>query len=766
MVYKRVLVGSDARTIDRLRRAALLDEHVVRTPKGTLRLELSAPDLVQLTRMGVPYTVEIEDLEAWYAQRMASSSPMRLSAFTTCGGSVPFLDPAHSILGSMGGYLTYEEALAQLDSMASAYPNIISTKQPVSDTLLTSSGRPLYWVRISDQPNQQEAEPEALYTGIHHAREPVALTQLIYFMWYVLENYSTKPEIQRLVNETQLVFLPILNPDGYVFNQTNQPGGGGMWRKNRRNNGDGSFGVDNNRNYGYYWGIDDVGSSPQSNSDTYRGASAFSEVENRAARMLCMQHAFKVALNAHAYGNDVVYPWGYVASMFTPDSAAFVNLADHMTSDSPYTYGTGDQTVGYVTNGDSDDWMYGDSLDKPRILSMTSESGTSDDGFWPTPDRIYPICRDMLPINLRLAQSLLPLLRIEDWSGTFAASGSNTLNLRICQTGSTAITACTLAVDVLDVAGAGGSTLALNPLPLPQEWQNQSLSYTLPSGIPSGTPFRLVVRQIVNGVEQTDTLRRLAGNPVVRLSDSGNSIAPWVGGWGLALTGGLNGTSAFTDSPSGTYGVNQTDVLALKNGVSLVGASHAELRFFCRWQLEAGYDFVAVEVSNDSGFIWTPVCTQGMELGDAQTFPQQPIFSGLRFNWIMAKADLSTWLGSRIWLRFRLKSDAYVNYDGMYVDDVSVTVLQTGSTGFEQTLDQNLRLWPNPSSEGFELSGIPSSSMQCIRVLDLEGRMVLEEPQPSAMHRASARLAALEPSVYVVEVKTPSGYLRRKWVKQ
>ena len=35
-----------------------------------------------------------------------------------------------------------------------------------------------------------------------------------------------------------------------------------MWRKNRRNNGGGIFGVDLNRNFGYMWGYDDIGSSP------------------------------------------------------------------------------------------------------------------------------------------------------------------------------------------------------------------------------------------------------------------------------------------------------------------------------------------------------------------------------------------------------------------------------------------------------------------------------------------------------------------------
>jgi hypothetical protein len=46
--------------------------------------------------------------------------------------------------------------------------------------------------------------------------------------------------------DTQEVWIaPIWNPDGYVyvFEQDN------TWRKNRRDNGDGTFGVDQNRNY-------------------------------------------------------------------------------------------------------------------------------------------------------------------------------------------------------------------------------------------------------------------------------------------------------------------------------------------------------------------------------------------------------------------------------------------------------------------------------------------------------------------------------------
>jgi hypothetical protein len=101
----------------------------------------------------------------------------------------------------------------------------------------------------------------------------------------------------------------------------------------------------------------------------------------------------------------------------------------------------------------------------------------------------------------------------------------------------------------------------------------------------------------------------------------------------------------------------------------------------------------------------------------------------------------------------------------MYLDDLSVTVLQSGSTGFAEKEGQQIRLWPNPGSEGFELSGLSTSSVRMIRVVDMEGRVVLEEQRASAVHRHTPCLLALEPGVYLVEVNTPEGWVRCKWVK-
>ena len=82
------------------------------------------------------------------------------------------------------------------------------------------------------------------------------------------------------MDNRELYIVSIVNPDGMVYNEQTNPNGGGMWRKNRRYNGGGSYGVDPNRNYPFEWY--GGGSSSDPNSETYRGPSPGSEPEVQA----------------------------------------------------------------------------------------------------------------------------------------------------------------------------------------------------------------------------------------------------------------------------------------------------------------------------------------------------------------------------------------------------------------------------------------------------------------------------------------------------
>ena len=185
----------------------------------------------------------------------------------------------------MAGFYTLKESMAELDSMRKAFPNFVSKNDTIGFTL---QGRPIIAIKISSNPNISENKSRALYTALHHAREPESLTQLYYFIWHLLENYQTDKEINFILNNRELYFIPVLNPDGYFYNERTKPTGGGMWRKNRYARGvNDTVGVDLNRNYGFKWGYNDEGSSSSPTSETYRGPAAFSEKETQAVRGFC-----------------------------------------------------------------------------------------------------------------------------------------------------------------------------------------------------------------------------------------------------------------------------------------------------------------------------------------------------------------------------------------------------------------------------------------------------------------------------------------------
>src|SRR5690606_35887449 len=211
---------------------------------------------------------------------------------------------------------------------------------------------------------------------------------VLYFMYYLLENYGTDPEVTDLVDSRRLFFIPVVNPDGYVFNETTHPEGGGMWRKNRRDNGGNSFGVDLNRNYGYEWGYDDLGSSDFPPSDLYRGPAPFSEPETRAIRdFLEGGRHVSVAFNYHTHGDLLLFPWGYVQGTYTPDHDEYVALGHALTEANGYTSGPSPDVL-YLVNGGATDWFYGEQSTKGKIMAFLPEVGYS---FWPDPVDVYAL---------------------------------------------------------------------------------------------------------------------------------------------------------------------------------------------------------------------------------------------------------------------------------------------------------------------------------------------------------------------------------------
>ncbi len=339
-------------------------------------------DVAALERAGIRYAVEIADLEGFYAARLAAERAL--------WGDVDPGDTPGFGLGSMGGYYTWSEMVAKLDEMRADYPLLITAKASLG---VSHEGRDIWMAKISDHPDQNEGEPAILYTGLTHAREPIGMETVLYYMFYLLENYGTDAEATHLVNEREMYFVPVVNPDGYVYNQSTNPAGGGMWRKNRRVSGGGAYGVDLNRNYGYLWGYDNSGSSPTPSSDTYRGPAAFSEPEIAAVRAFHLGRTITTAFHYHGYGNKEILPFAYRADAFPPqpDYGRYLRFGADIAALNGFQVGNFAQMLGYLANGESLDWSYGEQTEKNKVFAFLPEVGTSSDGFWPPSSRILPL---------------------------------------------------------------------------------------------------------------------------------------------------------------------------------------------------------------------------------------------------------------------------------------------------------------------------------------------------------------------------------------
>lgn len=220
--------------------------------------DISPQELTIIKENNLTYEILIEDVQAWYVaqNKLPIEAQSRSKPNQPCLGpdlTSQYETPVNYTYGSMGGYLTYQEMLEELDRMKLKFPNLISERQAIGE-FLTHENRPIYWLKVGNNPDIDEDKPEILYNALTHAREPNSMAQLIFYIWYLLENYESDPEVRYIMDNVELYFIPCVNPDGYIYNELTFPEGGGFWRKNRWIDEDGkAVGVDINRNYGLKW---------------------------------------------------------------------------------------------------------------------------------------------------------------------------------------------------------------------------------------------------------------------------------------------------------------------------------------------------------------------------------------------------------------------------------------------------------------------------------------------------------------------------------
>ena len=273
----------------------------------------------------------------------------------------------------------------ELVATARANPNLVK----LVSIGKTVQGQDIFAVKVTKNARvlKDGKRPAVLYGGAQHAREWITPEMVRRLMHHYLDGYGSDPELTRLVDTTELWFLPVSNPDGYDYTFTE---GNRLWRKNLAdNNSDGAItgadGVDPNRNFSVKWGYDNEGSSPDPSSQTYRGPSAGSEPETKALDALFGRVGFEFYINYHSAAELLLYGIGWQVSTPSPDDVIYEAMVGDDANPAVAGYDPDISAELYTTNGDTDTHAtvaHGTLGFTPEMTTCETVSASIPDDEW------------------------------------------------------------------------------------------------------------------------------------------------------------------------------------------------------------------------------------------------------------------------------------------------------------------------------------------------------------------------------------------------
>ncbi len=674
---------------------------------------LSESEIKMLKKSGVSYDITIDDWQSHYEkmqkQNYVSPEIMQTDAYTI----------SHSIYGTMGGHLKWEEAIAKLDSMRQQYPTLVSVKWSIGNSY---ENRAMWTIRVTKNPDAPTGRPEVWLNGVTHAREPMGMMNVFYYIYWLLENYNIDPVATYILNNREIYFTPFINPDGFYYNQTTNPNGGGMWRKNRKPQGT-ATGTDLNRNFGTwnFWNSTNGGSSTSQSSDTYRGPYPFSEPETQVFKNFFNSRNIKVALDYHTYGNYLIKPYAWCDPTPTPDDAIFNEYGNDIVADNHFTFGTPYQTVNYYVRGGDLDWCYSNDSTghSDHRFVMTPEVGTS--GFYATQAEIIPYSQMCMYMNIYMTMAAGPFVGIKSEtlnkatyvqgeSGTFKVvyrnkGLSNAVNVKVELIPQT--TYLTIPVQVF-------TKPSLNSFVSDSATFNFTIGATCPNNGVVKARLKLKQNDTVTVYDKMINIFVGTGYTILRDSaENGTANFPTMTNWSIVTNKYLSPTHSFKGACT-NYGVNQ--MISVPLNVSTYPSIY--LSWYQKYALEAGYDYGFVDVSSNNGSTWSRLAT----------------FNGKdSATWKLQSFDITPYVygSSNMLVRFRDSCDSNTNWDGWYVDNINVTAYQIVPTDIGGNLSgmptrfELSQNYPNPFNPSTQIKfSVPKEGFVNIKVFDVLGREV------------------------------------------
>ncbi|MCK4358247.1 MAG: carboxypeptidase regulatory-like domain-containing protein [Candidatus Cloacimonetes bacterium] len=687
------------------------------------------------------------------------------------------------------GYRSYDDMVAELDTLVINHPDILQIFD-IGDTRgkeyfgggnnnYIDYQHDIWCVKLSDNVVINEDEPNICFDGEHHAREPISMEMVMLILNYLVDNYETNPDVTFWVDNAQIWFVPLINPNGHkiVIDQTDL-----WWRKNIcDNDGNGQItwgdgwnypdGVDPNRNYGPEYWFGGAGTSGPS-GQTYCGPFPFSEPETSALRNLLQSYKFVTAMSYHSYSELIMWPLGFNMSCVAPDEDALSDLGIEMALTVPSIYGgyyTPQQTNElYTCSGTTTDFGYG----VERIFYFITELGVE---FIPPASTMEMIINDNLSAALILIDRVFystitgnvtdslsgipikatvevpsidntgtpvePYHCSEDFGRYYRILLPGTYDLEFSAFGYESkyfedVVVTDDEQTILDVQLSPGQTINVRIT------VNDSDGEPIPGAtiIILDTPLdtlttnsmgQVLIRNMPLGEYQVSIYASSYGTYtyLMDVTETAHNftfviVEPF---WIDDFEGGLDNWTAeypwgITNSQSWSGDCSVTD----SPGGNYTNSRNSKLTLNepsdFTYAISAHVEFATkYDIEQGYDFAYFEISTDG------SNWNTLAYFTGIQTSWTEESIDLIDYCGNIVYFRFRFYSDTYVTEDGIYIDDFKIykyeVIVSTDDTPdfvSQPKLHQN---FPNPFSSATTISFSatdlhPSSAVAMLRRVD------------------------------------------------
>ncbi|GAM87175.1 hypothetical protein ANO11243_051960 [Dothideomycetidae sp. 11243] len=270
-------------------------------------------------------------------------------------------------------------------------------------------GRDIPALRVGVHPtNLDEPSPPrktVLIVGGIHAREWISVSTVTYIAYSMITGYGKDQEITQLLEDFDWVFIPTINPDGYVYSwETDR-----LWRKNRQQTPlRFCFGLDLDKSFPFHW---DASTAGNPCSEFYAGRAAMEGVEARALVDWVRNETqnnnviFQGLLDLHSYSQQVLFPYAYSCGAVPPSLENLEELAVGLTKairiNSGHSFIARQACEGNVAvprfespGGSALDWFYHDVGVRYAYQVKLRDRGAY--GFLLPKEHIVPSGREML----------------------------------------------------------------------------------------------------------------------------------------------------------------------------------------------------------------------------------------------------------------------------------------------------------------------------------------------------------------------------------